>query len=361
MDDMSPAKHAARNWHGTALAALIALIALGLAAYAAAASYDTVSAQAVIHGVSLPRLNPIGIDGGLFGIIIFDIALTWQGRAIWWLRLAARVFALGTVAANAAAGWPSAYGVGLRIAAPALFVLIVEGGRRVLLHARHADERERREARRAERRAERERRRGDRIPAMRWLLDFRGTLAIWKRMQLWREPSYAKAVGMELERLAAIEKLAARYRPGAWQDKAPADLVWMLTAGVRMAEALERVAELTRAEPAVTPVLAVVSARKAAGSARRTGTGPARSGSAPRPDTRTAPEDDLELEARALKLLATNLNMTGGELGRRLGVSEGYGRKLRRRLTDTGPLEAAPDRSDDRTGSAAADRSEGRA
>jgi Protein of unknown function (DUF2637) len=239
------ARHAAAKYRGNALAALILLIAAGLAAYAAAASYDTVSAQAVIHGVSLPRLNPIGIDGGLFGIIIVDIAFTWAGSPIWWLRLAARVFAVLTVAANASAGWPDPVGVGLRVAAPSLFIIIVEAGRTFLLRTRHAAERENRTAVRAGRRAARERMRGDRIPRMRWLLDFRGTLAIWKRMRLWRETSYARAVSMELDRLAAIEKLAMKYGPEEWQAKAPADLAWMLIAGVRMGEALERVAELT--------------------------------------------------------------------------------------------------------------------
>ena len=39
---------------------------LGLAAYAAAASYESVSGLAAAHHVPLSRLNPLGIDGGLF-------------------------------------------------------------------------------------------------------------------------------------------------------------------------------------------------------------------------------------------------------------------------------------------------------
>jgi hypothetical protein len=76
--------------------------------------------------------------------------------------------------------------------------------------------------------------------------------------------------------------------------------------------------------------------------------------SAPVPkDAKTAPVDDVALEARALELLATDLDMTGAELGRRLGVTPGYGRKLRRRLTD-------PDRPMDRSGSQQEDRPPGR-
>ena len=106
-------------------------------------------------------------------------------------------------------------------------------------------------------------------------------------------------------------------------------------------------------------------ARKLAGPARRPAAGPGRSGTAPRTEPGTAPADDLELEARALKLLATDLNMSGAELGRQLGVTEGYGRKLRRRLTEERPSEAEPDRSEDRpedrAGTAPEDRPEDRA
>ena len=101
-------------------------------------------------------------------------------------------------------------------------------------------------------------------------------------------------------------------------------------------------------------------ARKLAGPARRSRTAPARSGAAPRTGPGTAPQDDLDLEARALKLLATNLDMSGAELGKRLGVSEGYGRKLRRRLSEERPSDAVPDRSEDRTGTAPGDRGEDR-
>ena len=45
---------------------------------------------------------------------------------------------------------------------------------------------------------------GEGIPASRWLLDFRGTLRLWRRMKLWRIRDYAAAVDMELSRLDAI-------------------------------------------------------------------------------------------------------------------------------------------------------------
>jgi len=58
-----------------------------------------------------------------------------------------------------------------------------------------------------------------------------------------------------------------------------------------------------------------------------------RSRTAPRTGAGTAGPDDVDLEARALQLLAADLTMTGADLARELDISPGYGRKLRRRLT----------------------------
>jgi hypothetical protein len=96
--------------------------------------------------------------------------------------------------------------------------------------------------------------------------------------------------------------------------------------------------------------------RKLTGPATRSKPGTGRHGAAPGTGRGTAPDDELELESKALKLLATNLDMSGAELARKLGVSESYGRKLRRRLTMTGPSEAAPDRPEDRAGTVGEDR-----
>ncbi|HMH94011.1 MAG TPA: hypothetical protein VK586_23395 [Streptosporangiaceae bacterium] len=125
-------------------------------------------------------------------------------------------------------------------------------------------------------------------------------------------------------------------------------------------DAREAVTE-ARSQAEAAAARADTLARKLAGPARRSRTAPAQRGTAPRPAAGTAPEDDLELEARALKLLATDLNMTGAEVGRQLGVTEGYGRKLRRRLAGERPSEDEADRPGDRAGTAAEDRSEDRA
>lgn len=378
---VAAAPPAARAVTGTAgrrpavMAVLVALIAAGLGTYAAAASYDTVSHLAALKGVALPRLNPIGIDGGLAGVIVLDIAATWLAEPIWWLRMTARVFAVATVAANAAAGWPDPVGTGLRVAAPVLFVVITEAGRTLLLRGRKAQERKAKAARR-------EQRRGDRIPAVRWLLDFPGTWALWKRMRLWRESSYRAAVSTELERLAAIEKLAAAYAPEAWQEKAPADLVWMLTSGVRMAEALARAAELTAAGERDRALSAALEAERAArgkaeaerdeaerkaeslarklagsGTRKRSGTsvrngkrGPGGTGTQePEPVTAAASgtgeaEDapDLDTEAKILDLIAKGYSAS--KAGVLAGKSDSYGRQVAR-LAKTAPQDIVDGKS----------------
>jgi len=137
-----------------------------------------------------------------------------------------------------------------------------------------------------------------------------------------------------------------------------------LTAGLKardraLAEAADDLAA-ARSDAEKSAARVAVLERKLGGPARRSRTAPARSGTAPRSSPGTAPEDDLDLEARALKLLATNLDMSGAELAEKLGISAGYGRKLRRRLAGDRPSEDEVDRSEDRTGTAGADRGEDR-
>jgi hypothetical protein len=297
------------RWQTAGVAAIIgttALIGLGLAAYSAAASYESVSGLAVAHHVPLPRLNPLGIDGGLFGVIIISVALIWMGIRIPWLRATARLFAAGTVAANAAAGWPDPVSVGLRVAAPVLFVVLMETVSAVLLH--HGGE-------------------AEGIPLSRWLLDFRGTARLWRRMKLWRIRDYAQAVDIELSRLDAIEKLAETFGP-AWQDKVPGNVAWMLRAGVRMDDALVRVAELTtepegEVHPPKRPQVSSAKKRRA---------------SVPKKAAASPPEADaVSTRAEAVLILEAEPGISGSELGRRLGKTERYGQMLKGELTDPAP------------------------
>jgi hypothetical protein len=89
-------------------------LGLGLAAYGVAGSYRAVSGLAQRKGVPLAHLVPVGIDGGLIGVVVLDLVLSWIGQPIGWLRQFVRVLTVGTVAANAAAGWPDLVSAGLR-------------------------------------------------------------------------------------------------------------------------------------------------------------------------------------------------------------------------------------------------------
>ena len=208
MSDMAheaPRQHKKRTlkpWQVRTVAATVTAIAVALAAYAAAASYESVSNLASNRGVPLPRLNPLGIDGGLAGVILFSIALYWVGKPVRWLRVIARLFAAGTVAANLAAGWPDPVSMGLRCAAPVLFVVLVEATYTLLVH-RDDD--------------------GDAIPLARWVLAPASTWRMWRRMKLWRISSYPDALAMELSRIQATMKLSALYAGKDWPRQAAED------------------------------------------------------------------------------------------------------------------------------------------
>lgn len=314
-----PGKHS--RWPAIAAGTLIVLVATGLAAYAAAASYESVSALAAEHHVPLARLNPAGIDGGLFGVILIDIVLTAMGQPLGWLRMAARLFAAGTIAANFTAGWPDPAGIGLRIAAPFLFVILTEVARAVLLRrlkARSGEQKTRRRDR-------------DKIPLGRWVLAFRPTFRLWKRMNLWGIKSYREALAMEMRRQRAAQSLATHYKTRDWRALAPSDLVWMLDGGLFMDDALAQVQAIVTA-----PVQ---------GDAPGSGSGPSRPKSSrrrsrPKPARGRVPERpagaDLDTEAEALRILGAEPKISGGELGRRLGKSESYGCRLKNKLAPAG-------------------------
>jgi len=121
--------------------------------------------------VPLAPLVPVGIDGGLIGVVVLDLVLSWIGQPIGWLRQFVRIL---TVAANAAAGWPDLVSAGLHVAAPLMLLAMVEAGRIVLLRRiKSADGRTH-----------------DPIPVARWVLAPWPTWLMWRRMVLWRIGSF---------------------------------------------------------------------------------------------------------------------------------------------------------------------------
>lgn len=204
-----------------------------------------------------------------------------------------------------------------------------------------------------------------------WALGLIGDTAALAAMYfLLNGPTAAQAVAAvarrEAELLAKIDAgRSAREDAEAVLRAERADLERRAMAEIEgrdraLADAAEALA-LARSDTEKAVARVAVLERKLGGPARRSRTAPARSGTASRPDAGTAPEDDLDLEARALKLLATNLDMSGAELAEKLGISAGYGRKLRRRLTGDRPSGDGADRTEDRTGTGRVDRDEDRA
>jgi hypothetical protein len=116
------------------IAAVVLSIGLGavVAGYGLAGSYLSISELANRHDVPLAWLVPAGIDGGLVAVVVLDLVLTWIGASVGWLRQLVRGLSVGTVMANAIAGWPDPVAVGLHGAAPLMLLAMIEAGRGVL-------------------------------------------------------------------------------------------------------------------------------------------------------------------------------------------------------------------------------------
>jgi hypothetical protein len=160
----------------------------------------------------------------LVAVVVLDLVLTWIGSPVGWLRQLVRILSVAAIVANAVAGWPDPVAVGLHGAAPLMLLAMLEAGRGVLLRQIGETHGVRREP----------------IPLVRWLLAPWRTLLLWRRMALWQITSYRTAIDTELKLRRAISLLRARYRR-RWRRRAPADLVWMLRAGVDAGEACEQV------------------------------------------------------------------------------------------------------------------------
>jgi len=168
-------------------------LGLGLAAYGVAGSYQTLSGLAKRTGVPLAPLVPVGIDGGLIGVVVLDLVLSWIGQPISWLRQFVRILTVGTVAASAAAGWPDLVSAGLNVAAPLMLLAMVEAGRTVLLRRINSPDGRTR----------------DPIPVARWVLAPWPTWLMWRRMVMWRIPGFPDALEAEQERHVAESQLRA--------------------------------------------------------------------------------------------------------------------------------------------------------
>ncbi|MGW8679621.1 DUF2637 domain-containing protein [Streptomyces sp. NPDC055817] len=218
---------------------LIGLIILGAALIAAigfTGSYAAVRDLARDKGFgTFADVLPIGVDAGIGVLLALDLLLTWLRMPLPMLRHAAWILTGATVWFNAAASWPDPLGVGLHMAMPVLFVIVVEA-------ARHA----------IGRIADIEAQEHTQTPKLiRWALAFRSTLRVWRRQHVWSVRDLNAAIEDEGQRLVYIRTLQSKYqvrrarkRNGSgWRQRAteaelmPLDLY---DTGVAFAEALRR-------------------------------------------------------------------------------------------------------------------------
>jgi hypothetical protein len=128
------------------------------------------------------------------------------------------------------------------------------------------------------------------------------------------------AMGLSLE--AAGTMVRPAFGPLWWLFGPVGDLAALIAFHVIVTPAAAPEPVMAPApEAAPAPAPAVPRERSPRPAPRRSGSG-----------RRSAPADDLTLEARALGLLGAHPEMSGAALGRELGVHESYGRKLRNRL-----------------------------
>lgn len=179
-----------------AVSAVAVLLGLLLAAYGAVGSYGTIKDLAWRKQLPLPELVPVGIDGGLFGVMLLEIVLTWTGQPLVWLRQLVRLLTIGTIAANAVAGWPDPIAVGLHIAAPVMLLAMLEAARAVLLRRIGIATGTARE----------------RIPSARWVLAPWRTWLLWRRMVLWQITAYHSALDMEMKLPGQVRDLLSHIR-----------------------------------------------------------------------------------------------------------------------------------------------------
>jgi hypothetical protein len=179
---------------------LIGLIILGAAAIAGigfTGSYGAVRDLAREKGFGeFADVLPIGIDAGIGVLLALDLLLTWLRMPLPMLRHAAWILTGATVWFNAAASWPDPLGVGLHMAMPVLFVIVVEA-------ARHA----------IGRLADVEAEEHTQTPKLiRWALAFRSTSRLWRRQHVWSVRDLNQAIEDEGQRLVYIRSLQTKYK-----------------------------------------------------------------------------------------------------------------------------------------------------
>lgn len=304
-----------------AVAAVVAVLSLALAGLAFAGMFPAVRDEMVPFFGHRAWVVPVGVDVGIFALITAALLLEWLDMPMPLLRHVALIFMGAQVWLNVAAANGSPTGIVGHASLPLLFITCIEA-------VRHAVRRSVGMALGTVR---------DGIPLARWILAPWSSFLMFRRMVLQRIHSYPNMVALELGRRNAIAQLQATNGPG-WKAVTPSDLVWMLTKGVSVGDAITRVAELT-GTPVPVPKI--------------TGPDPV-DGPEPRQDRRddrvpdrrrqdqdrpTAFRSRRELQDQALAILAahraeTGRRMNNKDLGRALQVSNDLTGEIRKEIKD---------------------------
>lgn len=212
------------------LLALAIISYLPLAAVSFRSSFKAVQAQALQRGFAAGEAwsVPVGVDVGIVCLSILDLLLTGLRMPFPLLRQVVRGLTVATIWFNAAAGHHDPVAVCMRGILPTLFILYIEAFRFLVRRYTGQVTGAGMEG----------------IPLARWLVDPVRTASMKRRMVLWNESSYERALQIEQQVRHARAALKEKYGDG-WKRKAPGDVVWMLKTGVHVEEACARVAALT--------------------------------------------------------------------------------------------------------------------
>ncbi|MDN3351591.1 DUF2637 domain-containing protein [Actinomadura sp. DC4] len=258
---------------------------------------------------------PVAIDVAILVFSAADLLLSYWRMAKPSMRMIPWAFTAATIWLNWQAGGP----VPIRIAhaaMPALWVLFCEYARHVL----------------AARVGLVTGGRMEKVRRSRWLLAPLSTARLRRRMILWEITSYRRALEIEAERRAEIARLEMEYGR-KWRRDAPApDRLALKLSAVAPAELLPSLtAALSPAPITLEPEPLVESEAETTRPDRL----PDLRALEPKLEQLTEPPPSGSARQRAAALLATEPDLPGTELARRLGVTTGYGRRLRSELLNT--------------------------
>ena len=296
-----------------AAVSLIGLAMLALALIGMYVSFQTVYAYVHPWFRDTAWAVPVAIDVAILVFSAADLLLSYWRMAKPSMRLIPWGFTAATIWLNWQAGGP----VPIRIAhaaMPALWVLFCEYARHVL----------------AARVGLVNGGRMERVRRSRWLLAPVSTARMRRRMILWEITSYRRALQLEAGRRAEIARLEMAHGR-QWRRHASAhERLALKLAAVAPAELLPSLTAAIGSDPpgpSAQPEL-IETAPDPAGHAEAE---PARAEPA-EPEPMSSEPVAGSARQRAAALLAAEPDMLGSELARRLGVTTGYGRRLRSEL-----------------------------